>query len=100
MLSRTIARIVTIRRLQVALLALTLSVATMGLAEPSPPNGAIPRIVPSLAHPGQITFVDFSPDASLVLSLNGVYGDLTLKLWDVATGRLLRDVADPSIDVW
>ena len=45
------------------------------------------EIVPQIGHSGSVLLVAFSPDGALVLS--GSHDD-TLKLWDAATGALLR----------
>jgi len=52
------------------------------------------EIVPQLAHPGRgmILSGTFSPDGSTVLS----GGNSGLKLWDVATGRLVRTMIGHS----
>jgi WD40 repeat protein len=45
------------------------------------------EIVPQIAHSGYVDAVAFSPDGMHVLS--GSF-DYTLKLWDTATGQLIR----------
>lgn len=45
------------------------------------------EIVPQIGHSSQITSVAFSPDGARMLSGST---DKTVKLWDVATGALLR----------
>src|SRR5262245_39866479 len=54
------------------------------------------EIVPKIAHTGWVESVAFSPDGTRVLS--GSW-DNTLKLWDVATGRLLRTFSGHSKEV-
>jgi WD40 repeat protein len=46
------------------------------------------EIVLNLAHTGHVMSVTFSPDGTRALSGSN---DKTLKLWDVATGKLLRN---------
>ena len=52
------------------------------------------EIVPQLGHPGRgtITSATFSPDGRAVLS----GGESSLKLWDAATGQLVRTFTDNS----
>jgi WD40 repeat protein len=45
------------------------------------------EIVPRVSHGGPITSAAFSPDGARVVTASY---DTTLKLWDVATGRLIR----------
>ena len=45
------------------------------------------EIVPMLGHSALVTSVAFSPDGARVLSGSG---DTTIKLWDAATGALIR----------
>lgn len=51
-------------------------------------------IVPRVGHGGSIEFLEFGPDSSWLLSASN---DGVVKIWDVATKRLLRDIqATPS----
>src|SRR5690349_6760882 len=54
------------------------------------------EIMPQLGHPGRgtITSATFSPDGRAVLS----GGDSSLKLWDVATGQLVRTFMGHSVN--
>jgi WD40 repeat protein len=54
------------------------------------------EVVPQLAHPGRgmVVSVAFAPDGRAVLSGGGT----SLKLWDVATGQLVRTFVDHSAD--
>jgi WD40 repeat protein len=52
---------------------------------------------PSPATPRDVTSVAFSPDGRLLAS--GSY-DKTIKLWDVATGSLVRTLSGHTDDVY
>src|SRR5262249_37804177 len=54
------------------------------------------EIVPQTPHSGAVDSVAFSPDGSRVLSGSG---DGTIKLWDTATGQLLRTFQSHSYSV-
>ncbi len=55
------------------------------------------EITPQLAHSSGINAVAFSPDGKLLLSGGA---DRTLKLWDAATGRLIRTYRGHSEEVF
>jgi WD40 repeat protein len=53
------------------------------------------EVVPRVPHGGRITSAAFSPDGTRVVTASQ---DTTLKLWDVATGRLIRTFVRHSND--
>ena len=55
-------------------------------SDPLQRNNTEIEIVPGVPHAGDITAVAFSPNGGLVLSGSD---DSTVKLWDIATGRLI-----------
>ena len=69
----------------------------------SPDEGAEPRPVPLVrtfeGHEGPVKDVAFSPDGTLAASGSGwPVGDDTARIWDAATGRLLRTLrADAGV---
>jgi RNA polymerase sigma factor (sigma-70 family) len=67
-----------------------------GLGDPLPP-GALARMgTTRLRHAQQVTQVLFAPDGKTVAS-GGM--DDTVRLWDVATGKLVRSLKHPVKDV-
>jgi WD40 repeat protein len=79
---------------------LILGLVLLEMLADAPPTGAQERskieIVPRIAHTGWVESVAFSPDGTRLLSGSG---DKTLKLWDAATGRLLRTFEGHSKEV-
>jgi WD40 repeat protein len=59
-------------------------------------TGAKIEVVPILGHSGTLNSVSFSPDGARVLTGGG---DATLRLWDAATGALLRTFKGHSSSV-
>jgi WD40 repeat protein len=64
----------------------------------TPDNGVEPSVILSAAHHTAVTDVAFSPPGDLVLSINAVRGEPTVKLWDARTGRLLRNIGRPNVE--
>jgi WD40 repeat protein/predicted Ser/Thr protein kinase len=52
------------------------------------------RCAPPLPHPDYVHSVAFSPDGRWLVT--GSYGDDRLRIWDVATARLLPDIPGPG----
>jgi WD40 repeat protein len=50
-----------------------------------------PRIVPQIGHTSTVTDARYSPDGRFLISASY---DASIKLWDVATGALLRSLGD------
>src|SRR5207245_1489818 len=65
--------------------------AVFSAASPAPPPipnaGGAPELVLNIDHVGEITAIAISPDSRRIASGSR---DRTVKLWDAATGRLLR----------
>ncbi len=74
-----------------ALLMLS-AVATVVTAEQQPKI----EVVPVIGHADTVSSVAFAPDGASVLSSSG---DRTLKLWNVATGQLIRSFAGHKFGV-
>src|SRR5262245_8356490 len=70
------------------------TVPPAAIKDPTSPRVAI---VPQLPHSGSIQSAVFSNDGKFVISGSD---DYTLKLWDVASGRLIRTMAGHSSRVW
>ena len=70
---------------------LALGLAVLAIFSGAPRVGAQEKlnieVVPQIGHPYGVTSVAFSPDGTRLLSGSD---DKTLKLWDAATGALLR----------
>ena len=49
-----------------------------------------------LGHTASVSSVTFSPDGRTLASGSGGYGDNTIKLWDVASGKMLRSLEGQS----
>jgi WD40 repeat protein len=60
------------------------------------PDGAIARLGTIRLRPGNGTDVTFSPDGKSLITCGT---DLTVRTWDLSTGRLLREQQLPSVGV-
>jgi WD40 repeat protein/uncharacterized caspase-like protein len=75
--------------------------ATAPATAPAPPPGNLPiEIVPPMPHSGDVNSVVASVDYDRFVASSGEDG--IIKLWDTATGRLIRNVAriDPENKFW
>jgi WD40 repeat protein len=52
--------------------------------------GQIPKLVLPIGHTGSVNYACFSPNGKLVASKSDK--DFTIKIWDVATGKLIQDL--------
>src|SRR5687767_6961414 len=81
-----------IHRMTVPVVAVTMALhASFALAAPPPASAraaaGAPELVLNIGHVGEITAVAVSPDSRTIASGSR---DRTVKLWDAATGKLLR----------
>jgi WD40 repeat protein len=51
-------------------------------------------VTPPLPHPGYVLVLAFSPDAQSLVT--GSYGDVRLRIWDVATARVRKGIQGPG----
>lgn len=81
---------------QLVLLCLLTALAGGARAQGTPDGEARPQLVTQIGHTNGVLSVAFSPDAKVLASGSR---DSTIKLWDVATGMLLRTLQGHALGV-